>query len=148
MLDLDHPMTPHIFAAARAEDFLLNRSKHMTIASSEERQRLFKGCQEALQRLRQLNDEHFSASAFISDALQELESSLNELAMLQTDPPRGSAYAIISCPACRTPLTRVHHAYMPKPEQRWSVYCSPCLDRTRPSRMKLESNQGFGTCWI
>jgi hypothetical protein len=148
MLDLDHPMTTHIFAAARAEDYLIVRLKHMTLTSTEERQRLLPDCQEALGSMRRLNNEYFGASAFIADAIEELQASLDELAALGTDPHSGNAYAINLCPACGTPLTRIHLAYMPKPEQRWSVFCSPCLVGFRPALRRLESIQGFGTCFI
>jgi len=148
MLDLDHPMTTHVFAASGLVDYLIRHTKYMTLVSTEERQRILPSCQEALERLRQLNAKHFGASAFTSDAIEELRGALHELAGLVTNPVAGNAYAIKLCPACETPLTRVHLAYMPKPEQRWTVYCSPCLNVLMPAREKLDSVLGFGICFI
>ncbi len=145
MLDLDHPMTDHIFAASRAEDRLSVLCKLMTLASAQERQRLFAECQEPLNSLRRLNAARFGASDFIADAVTELEDWLGSLAALETTPREGTAYAIVSCPVCGGLLTRLHHAFMPQPERRWSVYCNHCLGPSSPAWHKLESSQGFGT---
>ncbi len=145
MLDLNHPMTKHRFAAAAVGDRLLGLAKYMTLTSTEQRYELWAQCQEPLDRLRRLNDAHFGASEFIAAAIGELARALDNLAQMSTNPPTGTAYAIVSCPACGSHLVHHHAAYMPEPEQRWSVYCSPCLDGIGPARQKLDWMDGFGT---
>ena len=145
MLELDHPMTAHRFAAARADDRLLTLARHMTLTSTQERQQIFEACRQPLDELRRLNDEHFGAFAFTVEAVTELEQALNMLAEMETSPRDGTAYAIVSCPVCGALLTHAHAPYMPEPERRWSVYCSACLKPSSPARRKLDSSEGFGT---
>ena len=118
MLDLDHPMTPHRFAAARAGDRISILAKLMTLASSEERRRLQQACYAPLTEVRQLNADYFGASDFIVEAVTELERTLDDLASMETNPHDGTAYAIATCPACAALLTRHHAPYMPQPELR------------------------------
>ncbi len=145
MLDLAHPMTQHRFAAARVDGRLLTLAKLVPIALTQERERLLGISKEPLENLRQLNRDHFGASVFIFEAIAELERALTNLADMKTTPIEGNAYAIATCPACGATLAHVHSVYMPKPEQRWSVYCSSCLDGISPARRKLEWVDGFGT---
>ena len=145
MLDLNHPMTQHRFAAARGDDRLLTLAKLMTLASTKERQRLLGFCDEPVNSLRLLNEKYFGAWSFIAEAITELEGALNGLAALKTNPPDGTVYAITACPICSTPLTRCHAPFMPQPERRWSVYCNACLKAIGPVRQNLVGADGFGT---
>ncbi len=145
MLDLDHPMTQHRFAAARIDDRLLTLAKLMTLTSTEERQRLLGVCDKPVRSLRLLNEEHFGASSFIAEAITEIERALDGLAALKTNPLDGTAYATITCPICGTSLTRHHAPFMPQPERRWSIYCNACLKAISPARQKLDGPDGFGT---
>ena len=111
----------------------------------QERRKIFEACKEFLEEMRRLNREHFGASAFIAEAITELECALDMLARMKTNPAEGTAYAIVSCPACGSILTHVHAAFMPEPEHRWSVFCSACLEPSSSARRKLDSAEGFGT---
>lgn len=175
MLDLDHPMTEHIFAASRAADRVLERAKCMTLAPSSRRLELLESCRADLAQMRQLNSAHFEASPFIFGAIDELEAALQELANLKDgliteDKSSGTG----DCPACGTPITnfktnglsreyfkRVRNLtksdkdfaeqLTPRPEEytdHWHTYCGNCLNLIGPAREKLDSTKGFGTCFI
>ena len=146
MLDLNHPMTPHIFAAARLNDAILECAKSMTRLSTPKRQELLQESLTRLERMRCLNTDHFEASPFVFAAIDELEHAVQALANVDVEEAAAaSAAALEICPVCGTPLTQVKLDYMPRPEDRLSVYCSPCLSVIFPARQKLDSSEGFGT---
>ncbi len=175
MLDLDHPMTQHIFAASGAKDRVLQRAKRMTLASSQQRLKMLEACGADLEKMRQLNREHFKASPFIFEAIDELEAALQTLAALKKgaiieDKSNGEGH----CPGCGTQITKfktnsLSRAYfertkhlqkedenfmesmMPQPsdfEDRWHIYCDKCLDLIMPALGKLASPEGFCTDFI
>ncbi len=80
MLDLNHPQTEHIFAAARLEDAVLDAAKRIISAQPSERQELLARCEPSLGRMRVLNSEHFGASPSIASAIDELHGALRVLA--------------------------------------------------------------------
>jgi hypothetical protein len=107
MLDLDHPMTKHIFAASRMEDLLMVSAQRMTLLPSRERVLLLVDCLPVLDELRRLNDEHFEASLFIRKAIDEAQAALKDIAHLNDgniveDKTDGEG----NCPACGTPITK------------------------------------------
>jgi len=138
MLDLDNPMTRHRFSAAAIDDVILERAKLMTMASTEERHILLQDCQIRLERMRQLNAEHFKASPFVSAAIDELETAIRTLASVDVCVSSATqAQALGMCPVCGTALTRIK-TYV-------SIFCSPCLETISSARRKLDSGEGFGT---
>jgi hypothetical protein len=145
MLDLNHPHSEHIFAAGRLEDGVLERAKQMTLLPSTRRRELQIECQELLEKMRELNRDHFKDSASISDAISELERSVVSLAELQNrgileDKSEGNG----CCSACGTQLTNfVFISSMPR-----EVYCGRCLHIIMPALEKLRSANGFGTVFI
>ncbi len=146
MLDLDHPMTPYIFAAARLDDAILECAKSMTLVSTPTRQELLSECLRRLDKIHWLNEDHFAASPFVFAAIEEMKTPVQALATVEVnEAAAASAAALEVCPVCGTPLTQVRSDFMPRPEDRLSGYCSPCLSVISPARQKLDSSEGFGT---
>lgn len=160
MLDLDHPMTKHIFAAARAHDAVLFAAKKMTIAGQQDRLSLKDSCQAPLAQLRQLAKEHFSDRPSILLAIDEFERAVAELASLPCV-PAYEALAHEDCPACGSALLRRNeYGYPPTPwgvrrvfqlllrgpKGKPEIYCSGCLNMIMPALAALSSCRGgFGT---
>lgn len=80
MLDLNHPQTEHIFAAARLEDAILDVANRIISAQPSDRDRLLKQCEWLLDGMRTLNTEHFRNSHSIASAIDELQVALRVLA--------------------------------------------------------------------
>ncbi|APR76815.1 Hypothetical protein A7982_02162 [Minicystis rosea] len=144
MLYLDHPMTQHIFAAARAEDAILMAAKRMTIAARLERIRIRDSCSAAFSELRRLNRDHFADRPAIPPAIEALEQSLSELAALVVVAEDGPPAELI-CPACQTTLERRGKYGSPAPDRPTDIYCSPCMETVMPPLQVLRSESGFGT---
>ena len=79
MLDLSHPQTEHIFAAARLEDAVLDGAKRIIAAQPSERQELLRWCEQRLDMMRTLNAEHFRSLPSIASIIDELHSALRAL---------------------------------------------------------------------
>ncbi|HEY2786104.1 MAG TPA: hypothetical protein VGJ05_14140 [Fimbriiglobus sp.] len=145
MLDLDHQMSKHVFAAARAEDAVLMAARHMTTAGRRERVRLQDGCAPAFAELRRLARDHFADCPAIPPAIDGLERSLAELAALPGVPEDGPS-AEYKCPACAAALDRRGKYGFLAPDNPTDIYCSPCLQIIMPSLSALRSWEGgFGT---
>lgn len=145
MLDLDHPMSQHIFAAARAESAILVAARYMTVAARGERIRLRDGCAPAFTELRRLSHDHFADRRRISSAIDHLEQALAELAGLPGVPDDGPS-AKYKCPACDADLERRGTYGFPAPDNPTDIYCSPCLKIIMPPLSTLRSiRDGFGT---
>ena len=145
MLNLDHPQSKHIFAASGLEDAILERAKKMTLVPSVRRRELQVECQQMLSKMRALNSEHFKDSPFISDAIDELDRCLVQLAELRggsivEDMTAGEG----CCATCGAQLTN----FVPVPSMPRSIYCSPCLQIIMPALTRLRSGEGFGTDFI
>lgn len=148
MLDLNHPMTQYIFAAARLDDAILECAKSMTRVSTQKRQELLQDCLTRLERMRWLNEDHFKASPFVFAAIEEMQNAVQAVADVDVEEAAAAnAAALDVCPVCGTPLMQVKLDYMPRPEDRLSVYCSPCLSVIFPARQKLDSSEGF-SIWL
>jgi len=80
MLDLNHPQTEHIFTASGLEDAVLGGAKRIVAAQPSERHELLVWCEHRLDRMRTLNLEHFSNSASIASAINELHGAMRALA--------------------------------------------------------------------
>jgi hypothetical protein len=145
VLDLNHPMTKHIFAAARAEDAVLIAAKHMTVAARQERLRLRDGCAPAFVELRKLAHDHFADCSSIPPAIEELERAAARLATLPGVPDLGPP-AEYKCPACGADLDRRGKYGFLSPNNPTDIYCSPCLQIIMPPLSALRSIEGgFGT---
>jgi hypothetical protein len=106
MLDLKHAMTRHIFNASSLIDGVLVRGQQMSVSPSPVRIQLLAECIPDLDALRQLNAAQFGRSKSISDAIDECEHGLRQLAGLGNgqiveDHRDGCG----SCPVCGTAIT-------------------------------------------
>jgi hypothetical protein len=145
MLDLDHPMTKYVFAAARAEDTILRDAKRVTVSARRDRLRVRDGCAPAFAELRRLARDHFADRPAITPTIDALERALAELAELPGVPEDGPP-AEYTCPACGAALDRRGKYGFPAPDKPTDIYCSPCLDIIMPPLCELRSWEGgFGT---
>jgi hypothetical protein len=146
MIDSNHPQSQHIFAAGRMEDFLLGSAQRMTLLPSSERVLLLAECLLVVDKMRLLNKEHFQSSQFIFDALNEAQVALQTIANLgegkiTEDKTNGTG----KCAACRTPITK-HETY--PTSGRFLILCELCTEPFLKAKEKLESPNGFQTCFI
>lgn len=145
MLNLDHPMTKHVFAAAYAEGAILQDAKQITVSARRDRVLVRDGCASAVAELRRLARDHFADRPAIPPAIDALEQSLAELAALPGVPEEGPP-AEFTCPACGGPLDRLGKYGFPAPDNPTDIYCSQCLNIVMPSLCDLGSWEGgFGT---
>jgi hypothetical protein len=145
MLDLSHPMSRHIFTAARAEDAILITARAMTVATRWERLRLREGCAAAFEELRRLGRDQFADRSVIPLAIDDLERALSELARLPGVPDDGPS-AEYECPACGADLERRGKYGFPAPRNPTDIYCGRCLEIIMPPLLTLRSlKDGFGT---
>lgn len=141
MLDLDHPQTSHIFAAARQMDLILSCATRMSVAGGRQRTRLLDIARPAFAALRWLNSHQFQNSPVILDSINELERALERLAALATEPERGD----LVCPVCGRALTETT-VFTPEGRSGKDRRCSVCLDTLTPWLQRLQSSEsGFGT---
>jgi hypothetical protein len=138
MLDLDHPMTEHIFRASMLIDGVMVRGQRMSVAPSAVREQLLAECLPLFAEMRKLNAEHFAMSAFIAQAIDEYEAGIRTLAGLAggrigKDVLDGAK----RCPACGTRITRYPKYHL--------VLCGKCDNLFLPAKEKLCSLDGFGT---
>ena len=80
MLDLNHPQTEHIFAAARLEDAVLECAKRIVAAQTSERPELLALCEQSINAMRTLNSERFGSSVSIASAVDELQAAMRSFA--------------------------------------------------------------------
>lgn len=142
MLDLDHPQTPHVFAAARQMDLILGCAQQMTAATGRHRNNLLEIARPCFAALRWLATNHFENSAAILDSIDDLQRALESLAALSTTQGRTDSN---TCPACGQHLAeRAHHTSEGRPGKR--QWCSGCLALVAPACQRLEASEsGFGT---
>ena len=145
MLDLEHPMTKHIFAAAYAEGAILQDAKRITVSARRDRVRVRDACASSLTELRRLARDHFADRPGIPRAIDALEQSLADLAALPGVPEEGLPAEFI-CPACGGQLDRRGKYGFPAPDNPTDIYCSPCLNIIMSPLCDLRSWEGgFGT---
>ncbi|MES2463401.1 MAG: hypothetical protein V4671_22740 [Armatimonadota bacterium] len=146
MLDLNHPLTDPIFAAGGMEDVLLVNAQWMTLLPSDMRLLVLGDCLVVLDKLRLLNQEHFQASYFLFEAIDEMQAALESIAHLKggailVDKTDGEG----NCAICETPIFK----FGPIPNtDRVIVVCDKCIAPFMSALKKLESPKGFGTCFI
>src|SRR5262245_21273827 len=143
MLDLDHPMTPHIFHASRLIDGVMIAGQEMTVAPSAAREDSLNRCLPPLAEMRELNRQHFGDSAFIAQAIDEFGAGLRALAALGegriTEDRRDGKGR---CPHCRTRITCLRSGVRPSG---YVILCQRCNELIVPPRLKLCSREGFDT---
>src|SRR5262245_62122107 len=101
MLDLDHPQTPHVFAASRQLDLILDYLKRITYAASKERPHLLEIIRPCFAALRWLQAERFADEPHIAPGIDELERAAERLARLgdgRAEWPAGELPT--ACPRC------------------------------------------------
>src|SRR5688572_1927726 len=116
MLDLDHPRTPHVFAASRQLDLILDYLKRISFADSKERLHLLEIIRPCFAALRWLQAQRFADEPHIAAGIGELERAAEQLARLGDGRAEWSADGVLPsrCPVCRQPLT-TYGVYEPRP---------------------------------
>ncbi|QEL17647.1 hypothetical protein [Limnoglobus roseus] len=82
MLDLDHPRTPHVFAASRQEDLILNYCNRITLSAAGARRFMAEVVRPTFAALRWLATNRFADEPHIPDGIAELERQMEQLAEL------------------------------------------------------------------
>lgn len=148
MLDLDDPMTPHVFRASNLMDGVMGRGQKMSVSPSAVRAELLAECLPLFAEMRELAGVRFGEWApFILAAVDEYEAAIRALAGLgggQITEDRRDGQG--RCPACGTPITR----FQPLPgckgfEDHWIILCGECDKPFMEAHAKLGSSEGFGT---
>jgi hypothetical protein len=80
MLELSHPFSKHIFHASGLLGGVLKRGQQMSLAPSAIREELLAECLPLFNEMRELNAQHFGASGFIAQAIEECASGIRQLA--------------------------------------------------------------------
>ncbi len=139
MLNLSSPQAPHVFAASRQEDLILDYCKRMTLAGADRRRFMLEVVRPAFAALRWLAANRFPGEPHIPNAIAELERQVEQLAELPLRDSDNAALPVTRCPACGgKPTAPSKYAVMP--------YCSGCLDIVMPALQRLRScEEGFGT---
>jgi len=137
MLDLDHPHSANIFAAARQLDLILDCCKQITLEEGPHRLFVLEIMRPAFAALRWLNEFRFDNSASLATDVDALESQATALAGFPSQSPGQRKYGgHATCPACGKP-PRKADKYDPKP------YCPHCLNVVMPAYCSV--SDGFGT---
>lgn len=137
MLDLSHPRTPHIFAAARQEDLILDCCKQMKLSHADDRRFLLEVVRPAFAALRWLSTARFAADSRIAASVDALEQQVEQLAALPVRSDEGELD--VQCPACGGgPTVASNDSPLP--------YCPQCLEVVMPAVQRIRSSEeGFGT---
>ena len=139
MINLDHPMTQHVFRASGLMDEVMIRGQRMSVAPSTVRAELLAECLPKFAQMRELAITQFSMRAeFIAAAVDDDEAAIRTLADLgggriAEDCLDGTG----SCSVCGTAIA--HY-----PEHR-IVLCPECDKPFMRAYDKLDSSEGFGT---
>jgi len=137
MLDLDHPQTPHVFAASRQEDLILDYCKRISLSDRRGRLFMLEVMRPAFVALRWLSGTYFGRSSQIAESIDKLERQVEKLAQL-TGKLQTVADNLDRCPVCSELSEK--SAYD-------STRCCPkCLEVIMPALIRLRScEHGFGT---
>jgi hypothetical protein len=139
MLDLEHPRTPHVFAASRQLELILHDCKRITLSGVAGRQFMLEVVRPAFAALRWLAEQRFRDEPHIGEGITELERQVERLVGLPLSNPNHQGGPAARCPACGGKPTK-SSKYEPTP------YCSTCLDVIMPGLMRVQScEEGFGT---
>jgi hypothetical protein len=141
MLDLNHPMTKHIFRAAALEDQLMENAKRMTLLPSEARLRLLADCQTLLDEMYRLSKEHFSNHLSIAPIIREFRSVLEQIAharegQIDTDHSDGEG----PCPVCNSAFTKMDSYHKATSKE---IFCHLCVEPFM--KVRAQSERAFST---
>ena len=139
-MDFDHPQTPHVAAASRQLDLILDYCKRITLLSDAgERRFMLEVVRPAFVALRWLAANRFPDHPHIADGLSELERLTEQLVELPLLHPGRCGAQAIQCPACGGKPTRPDR-FSP------AGHCSSCLKVIMPGLDRVQScEEGFGT---
>lgn len=135
MMNLNHPRTPHVFAASRQLDLILDYAKRITGSDRNGRQFMAHVVAPCFAALRWLNKTEFGDLPEIASAIDELQLAVQTLA----DKPAVESVLKqnkTSCEICNHSLTKPNE-YDPIP------YCSECLNIIDAPLTACDA--GFGT---
>lgn len=139
MLDLGHPRTPHVCAASRQLDLILDCAKRITLSGGDGRRFMLEVARPAFAALRWLAANRFTDEPHIADGIDELERQAEQLAGLPLRDSDRRGEPVAQCPVCGGKPTRPH-------KYNQISYCSPCLDVIMPGLQRVRScDKGFGT---
>lgn len=139
MLDGKDPRTEAVFQASGLTDAILNGAKRMTLRGQMARLAMLPAFRDRCDRLLTLNKQQFGDRAFVRDAVESLYNACATIANFQVKNEYTST--IGKCPCC-------DHEIVGAPKSPDENYCSTCLGPIREPLAKLDSSDGFGTCWI
>lgn len=144
MLDMSHPHSQFVFEASNLIDGINGMVRLMTLCRVTQRVLLYDKCGANIKQLRELNLLHFENKQFIVEALDELERKLYALASPPREKaPRHSLGPGDYCPLCNSQIEMIDTMVTSMPLM---VMCSTCFQEYfLPSKMELESHEGFGT---
>ena len=145
MLDLDHPQTPHRFAAHHQIELIHKFAYHISLGTGRSRRDYYDIIKPAIVALHWLNENHFGNRKELREAISAMDHELREL----VDKPHDDRFVDDRkhCPACAAPITEFgtyqpHGVSFTVPEFR---YCEPCLERFFHLLENLKSaSAGFG----
>jgi hypothetical protein len=148
MLNLDHPLTPHVFRASGLIDGVMVRGQRMSVSPSTVRAELLAECLPLFAEMRELACAQFGSRAqFLLQAIAEYELGIRRLAGLgegQITEDRRDGEG--NCPYCGTPIMKFDaFAGSPGLDPHYIILCAKCDGLYSDAKEKLESSDGFGT---
>jgi len=142
MLDLDHLLTPHVFAASVQEELILQYGKRITLSGRSRRIFLVEVVRPAFAALRWLANHRFADRPQIADRIAELEQQLEQLAELHLRDEDFTELPGANCPVCGGKPTGPN-------KDNPTPYCMSCLGIIMPGLERVRSGEeGFGTDFI
>jgi len=135
MLDLNHPQTPHVFAAAKQLDLILRYSKLTTIGTGKRRFDCYQIVEPSFNALRWLNENRFDASTDLANAIDKLDAELRTLANAEIPESAKHTVDLKNCPRCDSTITESGTCNpigtkISVPAERYCFEClSPVIDR-------------------
>ena len=147
MLDLDHPQSPHVFAAASQLDSV--RAYLRKISCSDTKARLFmlEQTRPCFVALRWIHTQHFADKPHIAVLIDLLETEVEKLVHLGDGRIELSPVEIRPwrCPVCRIRLSD-GTTFIRFFKQRSDIWCEQCLEAAFRALDRVESvEEGFGT---
>ena len=139
MLNLDHPMTQHVFRASGLMDGVMVRGQRMSVSPSAVRAGLLAECLPLLAEMRELALTQFGKrAAFIAVAVDEYEATIRTLAGLNGGRiAENRRDGTGSCPVCGTAVGQYLEYRI--------VLCGECAKPFMAAYDKLDCSERFGT---